>query len=872
MIQPFRFVLVAVCACAFSAPALAADYYVSTTGNDANSGRTTALAWRSLARVNSALLRSGDRVLLQGGATFTGSLTFDTSDGGTPAAPLTVTSYGTGRATVQPYGTGGISVYNRAALRLANLRVVGDRTAGASGISFYMDLAGTAPLSFVRIEDVEVSGFAQDGIQVGTWNNGAGFSDVRIVRTLAHDNVRTGILTFADRPNVHRGVYIGYSRAFNNRGARGTSVNTGSGIVLGNVNGGTIERSVAHHNGDLCDATEGPVGIWAYDSTGILIQHNESYANRTGGGADGGGFDFDQNVSASVMQFNYSHDNDGAGYLLAHRFANDEHRGNSIRYNISRNDGRRNGYSGIEVWGRTVDTAIYHNTVVISAAPSGVPRAFRLHNASIAGVRSAGLRLLNNLFYTRDALTLVDVSADQQAAGPLTSAGNGLYSPTTTTGHPGLIDAFGGGTLDDATRLETLDAFRLAGSSPVRDGGVDVRTFGAAPAPRDFFGGVVDFSRPGPGVHEFRACVVCTDEQIVYAMDAVVVAGAWRLEDDASAAGGRRLRHPDAAAPKLAAALVSPAHYFEMDVDVDAGRLYRLWVRGRADGNGALNDSVFAQFAEALDPSGRAAYRLGTTSALAINLEPCSGCGLGGWMWRESGWGTGDLGPLVRFATSGRKRVRIQTREDGIAIDQLVLSPEAFVAAAPGLARHDATTLARTGDAAVDVVVRASDVQPSERAGAWTVVADVSAAAGVAVWNPDRGLTKRSAPLPSPPDYVDFRFAAEAGTSYRLWLRLRAQNDSGGNDSIFVQLDDRTAEAVVLQDATGASIRGWGWNDTGWASLAAPVTFTTSGLHRLRIQPREDGVFIDQVVLSPARYFDASPGAKIGDTTIVPRP
>jgi len=861
----------ALCVCLLAAPAFAADYYVSSTGNDANSGRSQTLAWRSLGRVNTAVLGAGDRVLLQGGATFTGMLAFDASDGGTPASPLTVSSYGIGRATIQASGTDGISVYNRAAFRIANVRVVGDRAAGRSGISFYMDRTGIAPLPFIRIEDVEVSGFAQDGIQIGTWNGGAGFSDIRIVRTLAHDNVRTGILTYADRPNVHRSVYVGYARAFNNRGARGTGVNTGSGIVLGNVDGATIERSVAHHNGELCDASEGPVGIWTYDSTRVVIQHNESYANRTGGTADGGGFDLDQNVSSSTLQFNYSHDNDGAGYLLAHRFANDVHSNNTVRYNISENDGRRNGYGAIEIWGRTVNAAIYHNTVVLTTAPV-VPRAFRLHNASIAGVRSAGVRLLNNLFYTPDYVRLVDISSDQTAANPLTSAGNAFYSPSQTLGNPGLTAAFAGGTLDDAAWLERVDAYRLTASSPLRDTGVDVRTFGVALSPRDFFGDVAGEARPDPGVHEFISCVACAaPDQVIHASDATVLAGLWHLEDDRAAAGGRLVRHADAGAAKLATALASPLHYFEVTVDVNAGQLYRVWLRGRADRDSVSNDSVFVQFSDSLDAAGRAAYRIGTTGALAVNLEPCSGCGLYGWMWRESGWGTGDLGPLVRFASSGRKRLRIQTREDGVAIDQVVVSSRGFVGAAPGRARRDATILARTSDAAAEIVRRASDLEPADTSGAWSVVGDPSAADGIAAWNPDKGIAKRAAPSASPADYADFRFVAKAATPYRLWVRLRAQKNSGSNDSIFVALDDRNLGVVVLQDRTGAAISGWGWNDTGWASMADPVTFPTDGPHRLRVQPREDGVYIDQVVLSPERYFWSAPGALVNDATVVVR-
>jgi hypothetical protein len=40
----------------------------------------------------------------------------------------------------------------------------------------------------------------------------------------------------------------------------------------------------------------------------------------------------------------------------------------------------------------------------------------------------------------------------------------------------------------------------------------------------------------------------------------------------------------------------------------------------------------------------------------------------------------------------------------------------------------------------------------------------------------------------------------------------------------------------------------------------------------LRIQAREDGVGIDQVVLSSVKYLTARPGATKNDATIVPVP
>jgi hypothetical protein len=76
---------------------------------------------------------------------------------------------------------------------------------------------------------------------------------------------------------------------------------------------------------------------------------------------------------------------------------------------------------------------------------------------------------------------------------------------------------------------------------------------------------------------------------------------------------------------------------------------------------------------------------------------------------------------------------------------------------------------------------------------------------------------------------------------------------------------------VVLQESDNGIVRGWGWADQGWNGLGSPIYFATSGTHTLRIQQREDGVNIDQIVLSPDRFLTVAPGAQHDDTTIVPR-
>jgi hypothetical protein len=86
----------------------------------------------------------------------------------------------------------------------------------------------------------------------------------------------------------------------------------------------------------------------------------------------------------------------------------------------------------------------------------------------------------------------------------------------------------------------------------------------------------------------------------------------------------------------------------------------------------------------------------------------------------------------------------------------------------------------------------------------------------------------------------------------------------------------------LATDSTGSSLAGWGWvNGAYWLGQVATVTFPTTGSHTLRLQVREDGVQIDQIVLSPSTYFNASascpnscggaPGPVSNDHTIVAR-
>jgi hypothetical protein len=166
----------------------------------------------------------------------------------------------------------------------------------------------------------------------------------------------------------------------------------------------------------------------------------------------------------------------------------------------------------------------------------------------------------------------------------------------------------------------------------------------------------------------------------------------------------------------------------------------------------------------------------------------------------------------------------------------------------------------------------------------WRTVADSTAANGVTLENPDLGEGKVGAPPATPASYVEASFRAAAGVPYRIWIRMRAASNAWTNDSVFVQFSGSVSASgaainrigstqgmvMFLEDGSSAGLAGWGWGDNGFGTPDTPVYFNNDGLHRIRILQREDGVRIDQIVISAGAYADRAPGPEKNDSTIVP--
>lgn len=395
-------------------PCAAITYYLSATGNDANNGRSINAAWRTLGRVNMANFR-GDTILLQGGITFNGRLYFNRSDSGSATKPIVIDSYGSGRATIYSDTTYGMYLYNTGGFIIRNLYIVGSGrlTNHEAGLQLYLDTLST-PRTFFRFDNLEIFGYRKPGILVGSWAGATGYSNLVITNTLVHDNGKAGIEFYAGLPFVHRNITIRNCRVYNNPGIEtDTTGHSGSGITLGGVDIGLVEYCKVYNNGWLHKYLNsgGPAGIWTYRSDSITFQYNESHNNQTGTLKDGSGFDVDGNCTNAVVQYNYSHDNDGGGYVIAQYSGATQMRNITIRYNISENDGRKGDQGAIHLWasgssGGISGVNIYNNTV-FSKPQAGVS----VKTLFIRPGPISGLRIRNNIFQTTGGVELVRMPA-----------------------------------------------------------------------------------------------------------------------------------------------------------------------------------------------------------------------------------------------------------------------------------------------------------------------------------------------------------------------------------------------------------------------------------------------------------------------------
>ncbi|UCE98853.1 MAG: hypothetical protein JSV82_06605 [Planctomycetota bacterium] len=520
----------------------ATTYYVSPSGNDANSGTSPSEAWASTDKVNSTTFSPGDSILFEGGETFQGGLVF--TSGGTPTSPITLSSYGTGRATIQgDLKETVLLVDNCAGFEISDLIFRGSGNTHLTidlpdfyGIRFFANAGSGVKLEYIRIDNVEVCDVTNRGIFFDALDF-SGFKDVEVTNSIVHDIGSEGINSSTGGWPVtmhsHEDFYIADCVVYDVTGIEDMGSHSGSGIVFGGLNGCVIEFCEAYNTGELCFSDGGgPLGIWAWECNNVVIQHCESHHNLSNTG-DGGGFDLDGGVQNSIIQYNYSHDNYGCGYLICQFGGANPFINNTYRYNISENDGT-GGMAGVFYWTGSQSEGMsnihfYNNTIY--NGPNSLGSAIEIMSEDMTGCY-----IRNNIFVTTDGKPVVEVLG--KSTSVVTFQGNCYWSsgddflilwgrnktytsldawrtasdqemvgsePVGIQANPLLTDAGGGGTIGDPCLLETLDAYKLMGASPVIDEGLDLYTlFGTDVGTRDFYGldipsnGVFDI-----GAHEY---------------------------------------------------------------------------------------------------------------------------------------------------------------------------------------------------------------------------------------------------------------------------------------------------------------------------------------------------------------------------------
>lgn len=398
------------------------SYYVNNSGSDSSPG-TVGSPWQTLTKVNGFTFPTNSTIFFAGGQSFSGTLEIGTGfvTGAQFSGTLTVDSYGTGRATINA-GTGdGFYIINVGNVTIQDL--IFTASGGANNLGGYVtnSQAGNTQLSNVLLNNLDVSGFDKAQIVLGGDAGTSGFTNFSLTNSVLHGAGNSGFQSYGSVSGSysHYNVTLTNVTTYDIPGHSG--VGSGSGIVLGEVDGATVQNSLSYGNGTI---GLGGVGIWTYDSNNIHFVENESHHNTSTSG-DGDGFDFDGGITNSLMEKNYSHDNKGSGFLL-YAYAGLPWSSNTLRDNISQNDGS-GGASGIYIGndGTAVQTgaSIYNNTVYNSSGRECLAIGVGTSSNNITAL------IANNIFNC-DSTPLVATAATLTGSS-VSLLTNDYYAPTS---------------------------------------------------------------------------------------------------------------------------------------------------------------------------------------------------------------------------------------------------------------------------------------------------------------------------------------------------------------------------------------------------------------------------------------------------------
>ena len=478
---------------------LGKKYFISSYGNDENPG-TSDRPWQTIAKLNNIDLNGGDTVSFESNKIFEGTLHLDSTDSGDQGKPLVITSSSDGTAIINAGHFSAMVINSARYVQVQNLHLTGS---GRKDGNTQSGIVIQGNSHAINVHNLEVDGFQKAGVMV--YNA----SDIIIENVHAHDNGGAGITVTGNSSKTdNKNIMIRHCLAENNPGDPTILDNhSGNGIVVGLCTSVTIEYCAATNNGwDMPRIGNGPVGIWAYEADSVIIQNCISYRNKTSkGGEDGGGFDLDGGVTNSIIQYCLSFENEGGGFGIFQYNGASPWRNNTVRFNISENDGRvSRAHAGIFVWNGSDDTTQFtdfncYNNVIYNSDGNAI--YFDEHSAR------QNFSYHNNIFVAKDNLIRGHSVND-------TFLGNNWWSLTggfnmnnqkdfeawaSQTGHEKQAGIIRGMNIDpgfenlsmraitDVQLLSSFAKYRTSPDSPLRSRGINLKAdLGIEVGPFDF--------------------------------------------------------------------------------------------------------------------------------------------------------------------------------------------------------------------------------------------------------------------------------------------------------------------------------------------------------------------------------------------------
>lgn len=515
---------------AASAFAANTTYYVDATGGlDSNVGTNEAAAWKTLAKVNTMTFSQGDKILLRAGQQWVEQL--KPKGSGVSGNPITIGVYGEGPRpivdgrNVPGGGAGGAAVllHNVSHWTVTGLEVVNDngtnnvgttsaRGLNRSGIMAY-NSSGTGKHGIIIRDNYvhsvngcfECSGAnaqTNGGIAVvadimnGLSNGASSYDGVQILDNVVERVGRTGIV-FNDNSTGFLFYLVAQNALSKNVTIAGNRLKDieGDGIILN----GSVNNLIEYNRIDTAglvtvqgSTQPGTVGMFISKTINSVMQFNEVSGVRFNV-VDGQAYDVDLLTSNSIVQYNYSHDNEGGAILLMGGLFSGTNA--TVRYNVSVNDAFvANGVFTLSS-GLMYGAKIYNNTVYIKPGLASRP----IDQAGWSGGNHNPWTFRNNVIVNHGTGTW------EQPTGSGTTISHNLIFGNHTAGEP--TDAYKitadpqmiAPSIEAPEGLAAVAGYGLAPTSPAVGSGAVISGNGE----RDYFGNPVSpVVPPTRGFHE----------------------------------------------------------------------------------------------------------------------------------------------------------------------------------------------------------------------------------------------------------------------------------------------------------------------------------------------------------------------------------